>query len=104
MFKDERSYVVNDATNGNERRVLGRDGALKIIPFDDWQLTQWRAPGELRTLLFVLLVKRLLRLLEAALFDLVIAELFEVVCNSSFAEGIDEPFGWIVLIPRDRVT
>lgn len=74
VMLDEFGDVVNDTGDGNKTAaVLGL--VDKVIPFHNWERIEGDTPVEFRTLL----VEFLLHLLDTALFDLVLFELFEII-------------------------
>lgn len=50
------------------------------------------------------MIELLLQLLDATFFDLILAELFEIVGETELLPDPDGPFCWIVLPPFDRVA
>jgi hypothetical protein len=96
---DEVGHVVDDAGDGDEG--LAVLGVLdEVVPADDGELLEGRAPVELGALL----VELLLHLLDAALLDLVGAELLEVVGETEVLPEGDGPLGRVVLVPFDGVA
>lgn len=96
---DEVGNVVDDTGNGNEGlAVLGlRD---KVVPVDDGELLKGSAPVEGGTPL----VEPLLELLDTALFDLVGAELLQVVGEAGELPQGNHPLGGVVLPPLNGVS
>lgn len=72
----------------------------EIVPLDNRELGERNAPVERGSFL----VDFLLKLLDAALFDLVGSELLEVRGQSELFPGPDRPFGRVILPPFDRVA
>lgn len=96
---DKVGAVVHNTGNGDKATALL--GFLDVlVPFHDGKLVERRAPVEVGTLL----VELLLLLLETALFDLVGAELLQVVGEAKLLPGPDGPLGRVVLPPLDGVA
>jgi hypothetical protein len=96
---DEVGHVVDDAGDGDQgAAVLGL--LLVGVPVDDGQLLERDAPVKG----LALLVELLLQLLQAALLDLVLLELLEVVGEAELLPGPDHPLGGVVLVPLDGVA
>lgn len=99
VLLDEGGHVVDDTSNGNESlTVLGVGD--KVVPGDDGELLQGGAPVKDGALL----VELLLELLDAALFNLVGAELLEVVGEAESLPDADGPLGRVILPPLDGVA
>lgn len=99
VILDEVGNVVDNTSNSDEAAAVL--GLLDIfVPFHDWELLERNTPVEFGTAL----VDLLLQLLDTSLFDLVGAELFQVVCQTELLPSPDHPFGWVILMPFDRVT
>jgi hypothetical protein len=96
---DEISDIVDNTGDGNETAsVLGLLNI--VIPFHDGELVERSTPVEFGTLL----VELLLKLLDTAFFDLVGAELLQVIGESKLLTGPDGPLGGVVLVPFDGVA
>lgn len=96
---DEISHVVDDTGNGNEAAaVLGL--VDEIIPLHDGELVEGNTPIQFRTGL----VKLLLQLLETTLFNLVAAELLEIICETELLPDPDGPLCGIILVPLNGVS
>lgn len=96
---DEVGDIVDDAGHRDEGAAIAGLG-LVGVPVDDGQLLERGAPVEG----LALLVELLLELLEAALLDLVLLELLEVVGEAELLAGPDDPLGGVVLVPLDGVA
>jgi len=99
MFSDEISHVVDYTCDGDESATILGFG-LVIVPADDWELFKGNTPIEG----LALLVELLLELLEAALFDLILFELLQVIGESELLPDPDGPFCGIVLMPFDSIA
>lgn len=96
---DEVGDVVDNTGDGNQTTAVL--GLLDVfLPFHDGQLVERDTPVELGAAL----VDLLLQLLDTALFDLVGAELLEVVGEAELLPDPDGPFGGVVLVPFDGVA
>lgn len=100
VLLDEVGNVVDDTSNGNEGLAVSLGGLNKVVPADDGELLNGGSPVEGGALL----VNLLLELLDAALFNLVGAELLEVVGEANPAPGDNGPLGRVVLVPVDGVA
>lgn len=96
---DEIRDVMDDTGNGDETAAV-LSLVDVVVPFNDGELLERDAPVELRAAL----VDFLLQLLNTALFDLVGAELLEVVGETKLLPDPDCPFGRVVLVPFDGVA
>lgn len=99
MLLDEVGHVVDNTGDRNKAAAVLGLGDV-VVPVDDRQLLQRDTPVELGALL----VELLLQLLEAALLDLVLAELLEVVSEAELLPGPDGPLGGVVLPPLNGVA
>lgn len=97
---DEVADVVDDAADGGEGLAVLAAVGDEVVPVDDGELLEGDAPVEGGALL----VELLLLLLEAALLDLVGAELLEVVGETDHLPEGDVPLGGVVVEETDAVA
>ena len=96
---DERRDVVNDTSDGNQSASVFRL-VLEVVPLHNRKGFERDTPVELGALL----IEILLLLLNAALFNLVGTELFQVVSKAELLPHPDGPLGGIILVPFDSVA
>ena len=97
VVHDKFTHVVHDTRNSDQRTSI-HGLFFKVIPLDQWQLL--KRPLDLS----VVPIEVLLLLLKFADFDLILAELFEVIGESYLLPEPDGPLGRIELIPGDGVA
>jgi hypothetical protein len=96
---DEVGDIVDNTSDRDETAAIL--GLLDIVvPFHDGELVKRSTPVELGALLINLLLK----LLNAALLDLVGAELLQVEGEAELLASPDGPLGGVVLVPFDGVA
>lgn len=100
VLLDKVTDVVDDTGDGDEGLAVLLGVGDKVVPGDDGQLLEGNAPVEDGALL----VELLLELLDAALFNLVGAELLEVVGETEELPQADGPLGGVVLPPLNGVA
>lgn len=99
VIADKVADIVDNTSNGHEGlSVLGVSD--EVIPVNDGELLKGSTPVEGGALL----VELLLELLDTALFDLVGAELLEVVGQASPLPQDNHPLGRVVLPPLNGVS
>lgn len=99
MLLDKTRNIMNNASDSNKGPAAFGFGN-ELIPIHYGELVEGNAPVKSRALL----IELLLQLLDATFFNLILAELFQVVCKTELLPDPDGPFCRIVLPPFDRVT
>lgn len=104
MLLNELTHIMNHTRDSHKLRaaLLGRLLARRaeLLPRDDGQVGQRHAPVQpgAPDIEFLLL------LLQAALFDLVVAEALQVAGLARLGQQVDGPFRGVVLVPGDGVA
>ncbi|KAL9117208.1 MAG: hypothetical protein Q9187_006255 [Circinaria calcarea] len=99
MALDEVSDIMDNTCNSNETAAVLRL-VLVVVPFHYRKSFKRNTPVKSGTLL----IELLLLLLNAALFDFVLLELFEVVGEAELFPNPDGPFGRIILVPFNSIA
>ena len=100
VLVDEVANIVDDTGDGGKLLSVLLAVGDEIVPVDNGELFKGNTPVESSTLL----VELLLELLDTALFNLVGAELLEVVGEAELLPDPDVPLGGVVLPPLDGVA